>query len=133
MTTNQEEKVLSGIAHVAVLFSWLGLVYNLVIYLVYKPKSGFVAGHAKQALGLSIIAILVRMVLGFAFAGAGFAMSWNPMSLSRGYAAGALGGLLMMAVSIAVLIFVILAAVKAFGGEEYRYPVIGSFIAGIGE
>jgi len=35
--------------------------------------------------------------------------------------------LLMGIVGIAALVFVILAAIKAYGGEFYKIPVIGGF------
>lgn len=135
MERTQEEKILSGIAHIAVLFSWLGLVLNVILFAVYKPKSRFVAGHAKQALGLWLVQAIIRSVVGLITGGSVLAAMYNPFR--TGYPAGfglaVLGGLLSAALGIAVLVLVILACIKGFNGDEHRYPVIGEFVARIGE
>jgi uncharacterized Tic20 family protein len=131
----QEEKLLGGIAHIAVLFSWLGLALNAVLYLVYKPKSKFVTGHAKQALGLWGVWFLVKVVLGMVAGGSALAVMNNPFGRMgmAGLGVAAVGGLLTAALGIAVLVMVIQACIKGFNGQEYKYPIIGEMVAGIGD
>lgn len=128
MERTQEEKLLGGFAHVAVLFSWLGLIYNLVIYFLYKPKSEYVTGHAKQGLGLVAISLISSYVLGPIF-GASMYGSFMMGGLRGGFGLAVIGGLIMTAIGIAILVMVIMAAIKGFQGQEYKYPIIGEFMA----
>lgn len=141
MERTQEEKVLSGLAHVAVFFSWIGLAYNLVIYFIYKEKSAYVASHAKQALGLmltfwiltfgaTLIMLPFGLAAGFGAAGIG-SLGRTGAMMGLGFV-GVLMGLVVFAISIGALVLVIMAAIRGFKGEEYRYPVIGDFVAKLG-
>jgi uncharacterized protein len=81
----------------------------LVIYLVFRQKSAYVASHAREALNfqLSILlyalisVILIIVLVGF---------------------------LLLIAVGIAWLVLTILASVAASRNEMYRYPFTIRFI-----
>ena len=135
MERTSEEKILGGLTHLAIFFSWIGLIANVILYVVYRPKSQFVAGHVKQALGLQVSALVAGAVVGLLF-GVGFAGTLGlGSSAAMGAALGtaALGGLLALVVGIGALVLAIIAAIRGFQGQEYRHPVIGSWIAGLGE
>lgn len=126
MSVSQEEKVLSGIGHVSLLFGWLALLYNLVVWFMYREKSKFVAGHVKQALGLWVLTTALQLVLTFLAAGSGFLMMRSPGALFGGFS-------LALVIWLVVAVMTIIAAIRGFSGQEYRHPVIGDMIARVGE
>jgi len=131
---SSDEKVLAGLTHVAVLFNMVGVIYILIMFIVYKQKSRFVYDHAKQALGLWVASFVVFRLLGL-FMGAGFA---SLFAFSSPWTTGFIGsalilGLIVSGLGIATLVLVIIAAVKAFSGQDFRYPVIGDMVSRLGE
>jgi len=81
----------------------------LIIWLIKKDEDPFIDNQGKEALNFQItvaIAALVSAVLTVV----------------------CVGFFLGIAVSIADLVFCILASIKANGGEKYRYPVSIRFI-----
>ena len=105
---DSNDKLLVVLGHLSV-FLGVGLILPLIIYLVKKDESEFVAFHAKEALNfhLSVLiygigcAILILVVI---------------------------GAFLLMALGVAVLVLAIVAAIKSAAGEYYRYPLTIRFI-----
>jgi hypothetical protein len=76
-----------------------------VIWLVFKDRDGYIDHHGKES---------VNFQLNLLF--------WN---LIAGILACLLIGIpLLIALQIANIVFVIIAAVAAAGGQRYRYPLI---------
>lgn len=107
-TPTQEERNWGVIAHlsalVGVVIPFLGnIVGPLVVWLVKKDQSEYIADHAREALNFNItvtIAAVACWILVFIF----------------------IGILLFAALGLAWLILMIMAAVKASQGSTYRYP-----------
>ncbi|KFN49644.1 DUF4870 domain-containing protein [Arenimonas composti] len=100
----QEDKTLALITHLSGIVA--GFIVPLIIWLINKdkPEKGFLTDQSKEALNFQItliIAYVVCVILTFVL----------------------IGAFLMPLVWLASLVFMILAAVKANGGEYYRYPV----------
>ncbi|HWI66031.1 MAG TPA: DUF4870 domain-containing protein [Symbiobacteriaceae bacterium] len=133
MVVSQEERTLGGLAHLGVIFGWVGLAFQVILLIVYMPKSKYVTSHVKQALGLWVIWYLARLAVGALLGGVGVTAAFNPAILFSGSFIGGmlLGALVMMALGIGVLVLVILAMVKGFGGQLHRYPIIGDLVASI--
>lgn len=133
MQATQEERTLSGLAHLAVLFGWLGLAFQIVVLVIYQPKSRYVAGHARQALGMWAAWMLVRFVLGFLTGTIGISIAFNPFGIFNGAILGSLllGLLVRLGIFVAVLVAVIVAMIAGFGGRTYRYPLIGDLVASV--
>jgi uncharacterized membrane protein len=98
----------------------LGLIYSIIV-IVTDKSNRLPRFHAFQSVFLTVamIAIMIPlyivMFVGvFIDAGIGFPIISGLMSL------------LMMIIGIGSLVFVILAAVKAYNGEFYKIPVIGN-------
>lgn len=89
------------------LLTGLGWIAALVIYLVYKEKSKFVAFHALQNLFFQIFVFVCFIVS-------------IPLIIIL------VGFLIIFAVGIASLVFNVLAAIKASNGEWYELPVVGA-------
>ena len=98
----------------------LGLIYSIIV-LVTDKSNRLPRFHAFQSIFLTVamIAIMIPlyivMFVGvFIDAGIGFPIISGLMSL------------LMMIIGIGSLVFVVLAAIKAYNGEFYKIPVIGN-------
>jgi len=131
MNVTQEEKMLGGLAHVAVLFNLIGVAFLAVLTLAYRQKSRYVFEHAAQGLGLWLTGWALKLVIGAVFGTASFAMVFNPFMWREALGGFFLAVLLLMAVGITILVLVIIAAVKGFSGQPHRYPIIGDFVASL--
>jgi hypothetical protein len=105
---SQDDKTLALIAHLGTLagfiFPFGNVIAPLVVWLVKKDQSRFVAVHALESLNFQIsitIYAVVTVALCFIF----------------------IGLLVLPALIIFQLIVIILAAIKASNGEYYRYPL----------
>lgn len=99
-----DERTLGLLAHIITLVStFLG---PLIIYLVKKDESSFVAYHAKESLNFQITMALIVILLFITI----------------------IGILLIWAVGIITLVLVIVATIKASDGKLYRYPICIRFI-----
>ena len=98
---SQDEKTMALLAHLGGIF--FGFIPSLIIWLIKKDESAFVAEQAKEALNFQItvmIAFFISSILVFVL----------------------IGFFLLWAVWLANLVLCIVAGVKANSGESYRYP-----------
>ncbi|HSB92177.1 MAG TPA: DUF4870 domain-containing protein [Flavitalea sp.] len=93
-----DERTMAVLSHVLCLV--VGLFAPLIIYLLKKDESAFVAAHAKESLNFQIT---VTIVMGLLF-----------ISI--------VGILLMWLVGVVITILVIVATLKASDNKLYRYP-----------
>lgn len=108
MPTN-EEKVWAVIAHLAGLVPFFVVPFGcvivpLMIWLLKKDESAFVAWHAKQSLDFQVSTILASIVVGILVL---LFIGWP----------------LLVALWMIGWTFPIYAAVKTWNGEMYKYPV----------
>ena len=107
-----EEKTWAMLAHLLALVLYavvLGqYIAPLVIYMLYKEKSRFVAFHALQSLYFQL-ALIVVWILGVLLT-----------ILTCG-----VGIVVVIAVAIGSVVLMIMAAVKANRGELYEYWLVG--------
>lgn len=97
-----DEKTMAMLSHILTLVA--GFIPPLVIWLIKKDESKFVAENAKESLNFMItlfIAYIVAFILMFIL----------------------IGFLLITLIWVAQLIFVIMATIKTNEGKIYRYPV----------
>ena len=102
---------LSAIAASLVTLPFLG---PLIVFLVFKDRSGFVRGHSAEALNMTISLVLYEIALGIVCT----VVSVVTLGLGAGVFA------LMAVPGIAALVFTVLAAVAANHGRVYRYSLI---------
>lgn len=102
-----DEKLWATLTHVGGIF--FGFIPALIVYLVLKDRGPFIAAHAKSALNFQL-----TMLIGYV---AGIILSFI-----------IIGIFVIMAVGVVVLIFSIIAAMKANQGEFYTYPLSIKFI-----
>lgn len=92
----------------------LGWVVPLIIFLMKKDQSRFVAYHAMQALafeGVIFLTMMVLVLIGTVTCGIGFIITLP----------------LMIVVGIAALVYHIKAGMAANEGQWYELPVAGRF------
>lgn len=105
---SSNERTMALLAHLLPLLGF-GFIAPLVIYLVKKDDSDFVADQAREALNFQItlfIGFIASVVLMFVL----------------------IGFLTLMALGLAALVLGIVAAIKSNDGEWYRYPLNIRFI-----
>lgn len=99
-----DEKTMAILSHVLTLV--VGFFAPLVVYLLKKDESSFVAAHAKESLNFQITVLIAIMVLFITV----------------------IGILLIWIVGIAAVVLVIVATIKASEGKLYKYPATIRFI-----
>lgn len=97
-TPTSDERTLALLSHVLTIFFWL--FPPLIIYLIKKNESQFVAEHAKESLNFQITVSIIGIILVLTV----------------------IGILLLWVLGIFVLVLVIIATVKASESKLYRYP-----------
>jgi len=111
-----DEKLWGMLAHLLTLLGYIvtlgQYIAPLVIYLVYKDRSPFVAFHALQALFFQLLALAVGVVL----------VLFSIITLGLGLL---LAVPLAIALAIAVLVYTIIAAIQANNGVWYELPIVG--------
>lgn len=93
-----DEKTMALLSHVLTIVA--SFLAPLVIYLVKKDESAFVASHAKESLNFQITVILIVIVLCITI----------------------IGIFLIWIVAVAAFAFAIVATIRASEGKLYRYP-----------
>jgi len=93
-----DERTLAILCHVLTIFFWI--FPPLIIYLIKKDDSKFVAEHAKESLNFQITAAIIAIILCITI----------------------IGILLLWVLGILVLVLVIVATVKASESKLYKYP-----------
>jgi len=111
-----DEKLWGMLAHLLTLLGYVVVVGEyiapLVIYLVYKDRSQFVAFHALKALFFQLLALAVAIAL----------VLFSIVKLGCGIL---LAAPLAIALAIAVLVYTIIAAIQANNGVWYELPIVG--------
>lgn len=118
----------------AILTSWLvgvaGVVAAGTIYLLKRGDSAFVAAHAAEALNFNLSMLIyacAAVAIGIALAGA------TVLTLGLGAILTLPAALVLLlalaAIALMWLVYSIIATVKAWNGEAYRYPLSIRLIA----
>ncbi|MBT2498491.1 DUF4870 domain-containing protein [Agromyces sp. ISL-38] len=103
-----DERLWSTLVHVGGIF--FGFIPALIGYLVLKDRGPFVRAHTATALNFQItmtIAMIVSSILTIIL----------------------IGFLLMAAIGVLIIVFSIIAAVKANQGQPYAYPLTIKFVS----
>ena len=103
----QDQRLWSTLTHVGgILF---GFLVPLITYLVLKDRGQFVAEHTKTALNFQLTMLIGTVVGVF-------------LSVIL------IGVLVLLAIWVVIIVFSIIAAMKANAGELYQYPLTIRFI-----
>src|SRR5262249_38656032 len=107
-TATSEERNWAMLAHILALVGYIAVPFGniiapLIIYLMKKDQSPFIADHARESLNFQISMTIYAIIAGFLI----FVL---------------IGLVLLPVIYIAGLALTILATVKASNGVQYRYP-----------
>lgn len=141
-TISQDDRILAGLAHGSILLGPFtnglgGIVAALVIWLIQKEKSAYVAYQALQALVYQSVTFLVTMIAWCCWGGLWMVMTLtplfaNPEAYETAPPAGLWAGLVLMIVPLAIWVLTILyglwGAVRCLGGHDFRYIIIGKWL-----
>ena len=123
------ERVLAGITHLSVFFAQL--IMPLIVWLAVKRSMPYASRQAKQAFFFQLILFGVTLVIFVPFYIALFASMFTFTPGNPGIFPGAFFGgiivfwVLLLAISGVRIGFGIYAAVQAFQGKPYHYPLLG--------
>ncbi len=102
-TPSSDDRILGLLSHLLAIVPGIGIFGPLVIYLVKRDESSFVAANAKESLNFQITMFLAFMI------------SWMLVVVLIGF-------LLLAALGILNIVLVIVATIKASENKIYRYP-----------
>jgi uncharacterized Tic20 family protein len=142
MTLKQDEKTLAGLAHGSILLGLLtsgmgGIIAALVIWIVQKEKSAYVAAQALQALVFQAITFLLTMIAWCCWGVLYMALIFVPLISNPGAyestpPAGLWVGLALMIVPFGIwgltILYGLYGAVRCLGGHDFKYAVIGNWL-----
>jgi len=108
------------ICYVGNLVCALGLIYSIIVIVTDKTNK-LPRFHAFQSVLMSVAGLIIGLPCYFII----FALAFMNSTITS-LLAGLLG-LVLTVVGLALLVFTVIAAIKAFNGELYKVPVIGNF------
>ncbi len=106
LAPTSDEKTMALLSHVLTLVPGVGFLAPLIIYLIKKDESSFIAAHAKESLNFQITLYIV--IFGLFITIIGIFLIWI--------------------IAIVALVLVIIATLRANEGKLYRYPLNIRFI-----
>jgi len=107
------------ICYIGNLVCALGLIYSIIV-LVTDKTNKLPRFHAVQSILISVVGLVIGLPSYFVMFGL-LIMNSTITSLL-----GGLVGLLLTILGLALFVFMIISAIKAFNGEIYKIPVIGN-------
>jgi uncharacterized protein len=125
-----DERTWAMLSHLSVLLNlftgFLGPVAALIIYLIYRERSRYVAFHAMQAMLFQLIAWIGGGILA--------GLAWT----ISGILAAILIGCLLMPIALvlsllplAAVVYGIIGAIQTNQGQDFRYWLVGDWARGM--
>jgi len=144
VTLTQNEKTLAGLAHGSILLGLFtsgvgGIVTALVIWLVEKEKSAYVAAQALQALVYQAVTFIVTMLAWCCWGVLWMVMilgplSANPSAYDAAPPAGMWFGLFLMLVPLVIwgltILYGLWGAARCLGGHDFKYAIVADWLKG---
>jgi uncharacterized Tic20 family protein len=142
VATNQDERMLAGLAHGSILLGFFtsgigGIVAALVIWLLQREKSRYVAVQALQALVYQVVTFLVAMLAWCCWGALWMMMIFpplisNPTCCESAPPAGLWAGMFLMVVPLGIwgltILYGLWGAVRCLAGHDFRYAIIGNWL-----
>ena len=142
VTISQDDKALAAMAHASILLGIItsgigGIVAALVIWLVQKEKSAYVAYQALQALVYQGVVMVITIIAWCCWGALWMLMLLpplfaNPEAYNYAPPPGLWIGLFLMVVPFAIwgltILYGLWGAVRCLGGHDFRYVIIGNWL-----
>ena len=120
----QEERTVALLAHGSILLNIItglgGVIAAFIIWLLYKDRSSWIAFQTLQALVYQVVTL------------ATVAIAWLVSFVLMFLCVGLLLVPIALVFSIAVIVYGIIAALETYKGRDFRYWLIGDFLAEAG-
>ncbi len=138
LSLSSEERMVAVLSHVSILFTQVGLIFPLVIYLIQKKKKSYVGFQALQAflwqVGMLVFNTLASLYIMGIFFLPVFLSEVFPDFQIRWFTGGDM--VLVTLISVAALIFGnlvftvygVIGAVQTYRGRLFRYAILGGLI-----
>jgi len=133
---NQEERLLAALSHASILFSYVGVIVPIVIWLTQKGKSAYTEFQALQALILQAAVLVFNMLFMACFMCVIFVpILVMPLAENEEAAGLAFGGMFIVIMimsfliplgNLAFIIYGIVGAVMTYQGKDFRYVIIAN-------
>ncbi|MBO8172914.1 MAG: DUF4870 domain-containing protein [Bacillaceae bacterium] len=124
--SRSDDRLFSGLVHLSIFLQGLGIFVALIIYMLQRQRSSFVARHAMQSLIYQVAVFILVSVLGIlGIGGVSIGMMgqiFHPHTSIFGF-----GFLFALLILVLEVILPIWASIQGFQGRSYRYPVIGKY------
>jgi uncharacterized Tic20 family protein len=142
VTITRDEKVLAALAHGSILLNpftggFGGIIAALVIWLIQKEKSAYVAFQALQAVVYQTVAFLLTALALCCWGALWMTMLLpplfaNPDAYTHAPPAGLWVGLALMVVPLGLwgltILYGLWGAVRCLGGHSFKYIIIGNWL-----
>lgn len=142
VTVTQDERTMAGLAHGSILLGVFtsgigGIVAALVIWLLQKEKSAYVAAQALQALIYQALTFIITMLVWCCWGVLWTAMILLPLMADPGAydaapPAGLWVGLFLMAIPFGIwgltILYGLWGAVRCLNGHDFKYAIIGNWL-----
>jgi uncharacterized Tic20 family protein len=143
MSITQDERTLAGLAHGSILLGLFtsgvgGIIAALVIWLLQKEKSAYVARQSLQALVYQALTFILTMLAWCCWGMLWMAMILIPLSTNPGAydvtpPAGLWLGLFFMIIPFGIwgltILYALYGAVRCLGGRDFDYVIIGNWLS----
>lgn len=123
----QDEKTWAMISHLSILANLvtglLGVVAALVIYLVYKERSKYVAYQSLQS--------LLMQIIGWVLGGTLVGLFWAFTGVLSAFLVGICLipiAIVFSLIPLVTIVYGVVAAVKCSNGEDFKYWLIGDWV-----
>lgn len=108
------------LCYVANLVCYLGLIYSIIVVVTDKTNR-LARFHAFQSIFLTVLGLVLGIGYGFLSAVLGLVLGDMALLILP------LLFLVSIIIGIVIFVFMIIAAIKAYGGEMYKIPIVGNF------
>jgi uncharacterized Tic20 family protein len=131
---SQEERLLATLAHVSVLFSYIGIIVPIIIWATQKNKSSYIKFQALQALVWQAIMFMFNLIIMACIVCSSvlpiLMMGPAQNETTPGFMIGFLvvmGSSLFLTIgSLFFIVYGIVGAVMTYQGKDFRYAIIAN-------
>ena len=141
-TVTKDEKALSALAHASIVLGLFtngmgGIVASLLIWLVEKEKSSYVAAQALQALVYQLVTFIATMLAWCCWGALWVLLLLPPLFASPeayqsapppGFWAGLLLMLFPLVIWAITILYGLWGAARCLAGHEFRYVIVGRWL-----
>jgi uncharacterized Tic20 family protein len=138
----QEDKLLAALCHISIIFSTMGVILPIVIYIHAREKSKPLAFQAMQSMLYHVASLIWTLVFTVVWTVAIFIFAFIFTAAAESGTGGEMAGGAAAVFMVLMIIFVVLlfagifivyilgivGAIQTMRGRMFRYPIIGKWL-----